>query len=514
MSSLSPEQQRVLDLYHEGKNIFITGAGGTGKSYILRRITESATEKLDPHQVCAMSGRAAVLLNCKARTLHSWSGIRLARGKNEDIVARALRKRGALKMWRSLKLLIVDEVSMMSAKIFQIINDVAKIARKNYHAPFGGLQVIFIGDFFQLPPVGDADDEDSGKYCFDCPLWWEIFAPENHVLLTQIFRQKDDTKFIKILTQLREGRISRSSHEILCSLIGRKCEDGVATRLFPLRASADALNTKMFNSIEGEVFSYEADVYLKNTTYLDDGTPIPADILRDCEKLSFEHRANEVQNMIDNSPCTATLLLKVGAVVMLCYNLNVEEGLCNGSQGVVVGFTAPGEVVGGGGAGGAAPAPAPVGRMPIVKFTNGKTISIPPHSYQSANYPAFSFSQIPLKLAWGLTIHSSQGSTLDMAEIDIGSGIFEVGQTYVALSRVKSLNGLYLIGYDPSKIKVSKKVVDFYKTIAEGRGGAAYGENDVRRFMAAGGAGAGASTSGSATEDVDSAVSNIKKIRL
>jgi ATP-dependent DNA helicase PIF1 len=479
---LSPEQERVLELYRAGKNIFITGAGGTGKSYILRCIIEEASSQGQTYQVCAMSGRAAVLLNCKARTLHSWSGIRLAKGKPEQIIATALKKRGATKTWRGVKLLIVDEVSMMSAKIFEIINDVAKIARKNYHSPFGGLQVIFIGDFFQLPPVGDADDIDSTKYCFDSSLWFQTFPRENHVILTQIFRQKDDTQFIKILTQIREGRITRSSHDRLCSLIGRKCEntDIVPTRLFPLRASADALNTRMFNMIEGPVYTYEADVCLKNTIYLDDGTPIMPEILRDCEKLSPEYRQNEIQNMIENSPCTNTLLLKVGAVVMLCYNLNVEMGLCNGSLGVVVGFTIPSaappaaggfevkkndcEVLGEA----AAAAAGGGGKLPLVKFTNGITMAISPQSYQSVNYPAFSFSQIPLKLAWGLTIHSSQGSTLDMAEIDIGSGIFEVGQTYVALSRVRSLDGLYLIGYDPSKIKVSKKVVDFYKEIAGG----------------------------------------------
>lgn len=488
-STLSPEQQKVLDLYRTGKNIFITGAGGTGKSYILRRIIEDACSRGYSYQVCAMSGRAAVLLNCKARTLHSWSGIRLARGKNEEIIGRALKKRGATKMWKNLNLLIVDEVSMMSVKIFEIINDLAKIARKNYSVPFGGLQVIFIGDFFQLPPVGDVDDIDSSKYCFDCPLWNEVFPIENHVILTQIFRQKDDSQFIKILTQIREGRISRSSHEKLCSLVGRQCEEGVPTRLFPLRVSADALNTKMFHMINAPAYTYEADVCLKNTTYLDDGTPIPLEILRDCEKLSFEHKQNEIQNMIDNSPCSSTLLLKVGAVVMLCYNLNVEMGLCNGSQGVVVGFTIPTTTTAAldplqtmsavvedtsscaGGAGGATGTKG--GKLPLVKFTNGVTMVITPQSYQNVNYPALSFSQIPLKLAWGLTIHSCQGSTLDMAEIDIGSGIFEVGQTYVALSRVRSLDGLYLIGYDPTKIKVSKKVVDFYNSVAAASAAAA-----------------------------------------
>jgi ATP-dependent DNA helicase PIF1 len=350
---------------------------------------------------------------------------------------------------------------MMSLKIIEILNDIGKCARKNFTAPFGGVQVVFIGDFFQLPPIGGMDEPTASQYCFESSLWGETFTKENHIKLTQIFRQKGDNRFIKILSQVREGRISRSSHELLISMIGKTYQgEMVPTKLFPLRASADNLNARTFALIDSPVFTYEFEVKTDNTTYLDDGSPIPYEIMKECGRLLPEYVNNEIQNLVEMSPCSSTLLLKVGAVVMLCYNLNVEIGLCNGSQGVVVGFStaaAPPDTE-------FTPTPVTGVRFPLVRFTNGITTVITQQYYQSLNYPTISFSQIPLKLAWGLTIHSSQGATLDMAEIDIGSGVFEVGQTYVALSRVKSLDGLYLLGYDPTKIKVSRKVIDFYQT--------------------------------------------------
>lgn len=446
--SLSPEQELVIKKYREGKNVFVTGPGGTGKSYLMREIIQDAARENKRLQVCATSGRSAVLLNCGARTIHSWSGVRIPRGSREDIIAKATRRRITKKTWKSTDILIIDEVSMMSMKLFEILNDIGKINRGNYARIFGGIQLIFIGDFFQLPPIGDEDDEDSSRYCFESEIWNEAFAPEDHIKLTKIFRQRDD-KFIKILNQVREGRITRSSHEALMGLVGREYVDTentgiVPVRLFPIRASAEAFNAQMFDKIEGEVLEYRAKVNTNTRTFLEDGMPIPPEMIHDFRTVPREIVEYEIKNLVESSPSVDLLALKVGTNVMLTYNMNVESGLCNGSLGTVVGFE--GGVL----------------RRPIVRFTSGQTVPIDPVSYQSTSFPCISFSQIPLKHAWGLTIHSSQGATLDMAEIDIGSGIFAVGQTYVALSRVKSIEGLYLSGYDPSKIKVSRKVIDFY----------------------------------------------------
>jgi len=446
---LSPEQEIVIQKYREGENIFVTGPGGTGKSYLLREIIHDSIKTNKRLQVCATSGRSAVLLGCGARTIHSWSGVRIPRGSREDIITKTLKRKNTKKEWKGVDILIIDEVSMMSLKLFEILNDVGKIARNNYSKIFGGIQLIFIGDFFQLPPIGDEGDDDSSRYCFESELWNEAFSIENHIKLTKIFRQSDE-KFIKILNQVREGRITKSSHNTLIEHVGRKYIDTdntgiVPVRLFPIRASADNFNSEMFDKIDSEIFVYKCKINTNTKTFLDDGCPIPPEIIQDFRNVPHEIVEYEIKNLIGTSPCVEILSLKIGTNVMLTYNLNVELGLCNGSLGTVIGFE-KGTLL----------------NKPIIRFSSGIVVPIDYVSYQSANYPCLSFSQIPLKHAWGLTIHSSQGATLDMAEIDIGSGIFAVGQSYVAISRVKSLDGLYLSGYDPTKIKVSKKVIEFY----------------------------------------------------
>jgi ATP-dependent DNA helicase PIF1 len=452
--SLSTEQNTVIEKFRQNRNIFVTGPGGTGKSYLLRELLLEAGRLGKRIQVCATSGRAAVLLNCGARTIHSWSGIRLAKGSREAIITQTTKRRNTKSTWKGVDVLVIDEISMLSLKIFEVLNDIGKIARRNYAHPFGGIQIICVGDFFQLPPVGDADDDEGGessRYCFESAVWRETFQIGDHVKLSKIFRQEDE-KFIKLLNQVRIGRISRSSHEILLSLVGRTYEgEFVPVKLFPHRASAEQLNAKMFCKITEAEEEYAVRVNTRTLTYLDDGYPIAPELVEDFKKVPHDIVDFEIANLVSNSPCYQVLKLKIGTKVLLTYNLNTEGGLCNGSLGVVEGFT-QGGVDGKG------------DKLPIVKFTNGKIIPIQYVAYQSATLPCISFTQIPLKHAWASTIHGVQGSTLDMAEIDVGSGIFEIGQSYVALSRVRSLDGLYLKNYDPTKIKVSQKVVDFYAT--------------------------------------------------
>jgi len=562
--SLSDEQKCIMALYKAGKNVFVTGPGGTGKSHLLRQIVHNANQYSKKIQVCALTGRAAVLLNCRARTIHSWSGIRLAKGPSEQVVEmalkkleKALRRKFPAPNWKTAEVLVIDEVSMMSRKIFEILDKIARIARKKPDLPFGGLQVLFFGDFYQLSPTPDngynsSSDEGSGEYCFESPIWEELFPIENHMKLTRIFRQQNDETFIKILSQVRQGKISRKSHEMLNQRLNAIPPDGICpTKLYPLRASAAALNDKMFNKLESPIVSYNWTVKTNTDTYMDTGDAIEPLILKDCKSLPIDIIESELKMLLSNSPCSEELVLKVGAQVMLGYNLDVDVGLCNGSLGTVIGYTSssvatttsansistststiasssssdptrgpefpsfsqyicpkvsnvnavspptppsPLNQSDPNPAPASAPTPVPPSlkysphfppsapqsppepktiqcspslsndshSFPIVRFFNGIVRPISPVSYQSASYPTICFWQIPLKLAWGMTIHSCQGSTLDYAEIDIGSGVFAVGQTYVALSRVKSLDGLFLIAYDPTKIKISKKVLDFY----------------------------------------------------
>jgi ATP-dependent DNA helicase PIF1 len=179
--------------------------------------------------------------------------------------------------------------------------------------------------------------------------------------------------------------------------------------------------------------------------------PIPLDIMTKCVELKDEEVEQQMKLFCENSNLTQTLSLKKGAIVMCLANLDTDAGICNGSQGIVVDFVSNTQNM----------------KCPVVKFLNGVVMMIQPRVYQHGDYPKFGVVQLPLRLAWAFTIHKSQGVTLDIAEIDIGSSIFEFGQTYVALSRIRSLNGLYLSSFNPRKIKTNPTVSAFYKTIPE-----------------------------------------------
>jgi ATP-dependent DNA helicase PIF1 len=244
---LSEEQQISFNKYIERKNIFITGPGGTGKSTLIKQIQQDAERKGRKIQVCALTGCAAVLLQCRAKTIHSWSGIGLGNGEILFYVQKILKNYYKKKVWKQVDILIIDEVSMMSQKLFDMLDAIGKAVRKN-NKPFGGIQVIFLGDFYQLPPIGDRDDPETMKFCFESDQWYETFEKENTVQLKKIFRQTDKI-YTKILNQIREGRLSRSSYDILTSLVGRKVASDVTvqpTKLYPTRNSVDSINkTKM-----------------------------------------------------------------------------------------------------------------------------------------------------------------------------------------------------------------------------------------------------------------------------
>ena len=216
----------------------------------------------------------------------------------------------------------------------------------------------------------------------------------------------------------------------------------------------DTINTRMFNDLEGDTVSYSFERKTNCTTYYDGREKnIPSPVLAKCRKLTQQKIGFELDSLTNNTPCVKELELKKGANVMCTVNLNLDKGICNGSIGTVIGFKESEDET--------------IQPAPIVLFSNGCRIVMPKKYWQSEDYPTLAIGQYPLCLAWAITIHKIQGATLTMAEIDIGSSIFECGQTYVALSRVKSLDGLYLSSFDPKKIKVHKKVKDFYKSIPE-----------------------------------------------
>jgi ATP-dependent DNA helicase PIF1 len=453
-NALSLDQCYAFNQFTQGKNLFITGPGGVGKTRLIHTFVDytykntQTTDNIDKMiSVCAMTGTASLLLKCKARTLHSWSGLKLAKGERGAIIANVLRNRNAKAAWKACKILIVDEVSMMSLKIFELCEEIARIVRRSSQ-PFGGIQVIFTGDFFQLPPVGNAGDPDSERFCFESPKWQTVFPKENHIELTTMFRQTDP-KYIEILSQVRRGHLTEENSALLSERVkpgfnAEKHHGCVLTKLFPIRSKAEYVNQSMFAKIDAPIHCSDYTRIMNMDAYVENGKPIPTELLVSCMQMSSKERDYELDRLLASAGCAEKLELKVGAAVMCTFNIDMDLGICNGSQGVIVEITSDG--------------------VPIVKYSNGVRMPMKKHTWQSDDYPTLAIMQIPLCLAWALTIHKIQGASMSMAEMDLGNAIFEYGQTYVALSRIRTLDGLYLSSFMPNKIKANPKVVEFYES--------------------------------------------------
>lgn len=437
---LSEDQQRAFEIFKEGYNVFITGPGGTGKTELIRRIYTDAKMRSRRISVTAMTGCAAVLLNCNASTLHSWAGIGLGAGNVETLVQTRSKYPYVRAKWKETDILVIDEVSMMSVKLFDIINKMGKAIRRN-DRPFGGIQVVMSGDFFQLPPVGDEAEPETQQFCFQHPAWDEIF---NHqVELRKMFRQTDPV-YAGILNDLREGRIRKKSHAILLDHVNRDIPETLSfdpTKLYPTKHKVTRINQENMGRLTGEERTFTLERKNIGGSSKDKTT-----------RLQYTAREIEVELdfLANNLLCDQQITLKVGAQVMCIVNMKNETGsgisICNGSQGIVTKFC-------------------PFTGFPVVLFTNGMLFTITPHLWSSEKIPGVCVSQLPLILAWALTIHKSQGATLDVAEIDVGKGIFECGQTYVALSRIRSLDGLFLKAFDIDSIRVNSLVVEYYRTL-------------------------------------------------
>lgn len=448
-SSLSLEQAEALAQFQLGRNVFVTGPGGTGKTKLIEHMVEFCKSQNKVVQVCALTGCAAALLpaSCEARTLHSWSGIKLAKGPASKVVASVVNSRTAAPTWRKTKVLIVDEVSMMSCKIFDILDDIGRACRKMPLTPFGGLQVVFLGDFYQLPPI--VDDGEEAQFAFESRRFNTTFPVM--IQLRTIFRQTDPV-YKSILMQIRVGRLTSDSARILQSRVGIAFDAAahhgvVPTKLFPTRIKTDMLNKTMYDRLEGATERiYQCDRKTNCTTHLENNKAISVEQLAKCEALSAEDRDAELETLVG----APRIKLKIGCMVMCTVNFPLK-GICNGSQGVVVGFDSSSGSGGG---------------FPVVRFSTGTTMTMEMHYKQHDEYPALAVGSVPLMLAWALTIHKIQGATLAMAEIDVGGHIFECGQTYVALSRVQSLEGLFLTAFKPERIFVHEKVRQFYDALS------------------------------------------------
>ena len=444
LDTLTKEQLSVIDHLLKGDNIFLTGGGGVGKSYLLSVIyTEfpglkkrlmaiknpGSVAKLPRIQMCALTGCAALLLGHKAKTLHSWAGIGLGKGSVSELYIKIRRNRKAMSNWLCTDLLIIDEISMMTAELLDKLNEIGKKVRSN-KKPFGGIQILFVGDFFQLPPVNKSNE--PTMFAFESAAWKEAIT--SSIELTQIQRQKDEV-FQGVLKEARTGNLTKESCEILRGCQGRDWKENKIrpTLLFPRRAEVEMINDSNLRALTGRRYNYKARLVY-------DGK-IPDGFIESDENFQKALRLFD-----SDGAYSKELELMVDAQVMLIANVDPDSGLVNGSRGVIVGFC-------------------PSTELPIVEFVNGVKKSIGHHTWPIEDYEFISRTQIPLKLAYAVTIHKCQGSTLDAALVDIGTGNFEFGQAYVALSRARSLEALYVYDFDPTAFKAHPKVKKFYSEL-------------------------------------------------
>ena len=416
MLDIPEEKQIIINAIRAKNNICITGAAGTGKSFLLKMIKDHFPFV----HITASTGVAAV--NVSGVTIHSWAGIGNASLPVEQIV-RFINSGPGTKIRRQLKkakLLAIDEISMISAQVFNLLNHVFKEVRQN-DLPFGGIQLVVLGDFFQLPPVTKTPEVD---FCFSSDAWQEgefkVFE------LTEIFRQHD-LSFIQLLNNIRHVSLNEQDIELLKSRENLTApEETSPTLLVTHNYQADKINLEKLHSLDEQ----------ESITF----------------KMSESGKEKPIEFLKKNCLAQQDLTLKVTAQVMMLKNSLQKQGIINGSIGVIIGFSKS--------------------NFPIVKFHNGEVCIIGPEEW---NIEVFnettqekevtgSIKQIPLALAWAITIHKSQGMTLDTILCDL-SKIFAEGQAYVALSRVRTLDGLYIKGFKPSSLKVNHQVRDFYNNI-------------------------------------------------
>ncbi|CAE6398339.1 unnamed protein product [Rhizoctonia solani] len=453
--TLSYEQSQILEIVKKGSNVFFTGSAGTGKSVLLREIIKALRKKhgkaQDAVAITASTGIAAC--NIGGVTLHSFGGIGIGEGTPENLAMKVRKNKNALSRWLRCKVLIIDEVSMLDGDLFDRLARVACLVRKS-PKPFGGIQLIVTGDFFQLPPVMKGGQP---KFAFEAEKWPECV--ERTFNLSKVFRQKDP-RFVDMLNEMRFGRLTPSSIRTFYELSRPIPDDGIqATELFPRRDDVDRSNNLRMAALPGKEHTFTAR---------DAGT-ITDPIQRD--------------KMLQNFMAPKELSLKLNAQVMLLKNF--DETLVNGSVGRVTAFYDSTEVdVGEKGevlqiyapeekkklAKKQKEQPHGLVKYPMVEFRvprGTRRLLVTPDAFK-VELPngeiQVSRTQLPLILSWAMSIHKSQGQTLDRVKVDCGR-IFEKGQAYVALSRATSLEGLQVLNFDPKKVQAHDKVKAWSQTL-------------------------------------------------
>lgn len=401
-------QKDALNILMMGKNVYLTGQAGSGKTHTLNLFINYLKKYKVPIAITATTGIAATHLN--GGTIHSWSGIGIKSQLTQHDITKILGNEKKLAQLRDSHILIIDEISMFHSYRLDMVNQICKIARRDTRS-FGGLQVILCGDFFQLPPINEPGFERSG-FAYKSDAWKELnlticYLDEQH-------RQLDDS-FLKILNDIRSQEVNEYTFEKLSTRMNKELLGNlIPTKLYTHNADVDAINNFELEKIDKPVCKYI---------------------------MTTQGNKEIIELLKKGCLAPAELLVKVGALVMFVKN-NHAKGYINGTLGRVKGIDKEG--------------------YPIVQTYSGREIVATPASwkFEENEKVLAEINQVPLRLAWAITIHKSQGMSLDAAEIDL-SKTFAYGMGYVALSRVKSLEGIRLIGINPTAFMVDNDVAKF-----------------------------------------------------
>lgn len=384
--------------------MLLTGPAGAGKTYVLNQFIKLAKHDGKHVSVTATTGLAATHLG--GTTIHAWAGI----GVN-DFVPNGFAEhiaKGRREIIEKTDVLVIDEISMLHDYRLDMVDEVCRLVRKEPDLPFGGIQVIMSGDFFQLPPINRGDSR-AGSFVVNSNVWQELdpvicYLEEQH--------RQDDEQLLEILNAIRAGDVRRRHAEVLLSRTEVFPDDlEQLTELHTVNIDVDTMNNAKLQQLEGDEVSYE-----QTTTGSE----------------------NYVETLQRSVLAPKVLKLKLGALVMAVKN-STERKYVNGSIGTVVAFE-------------------PATDYPIIAFQNGKEVLMTPDTWElrDGDKKRANITQIPLRLAWAITVHKSQGMTLDAARIDLRKAFVE-GMGYVALSRVKNVNNLYLSGINQMALRVSEE---------------------------------------------------------